>query len=800
MSRPSDRHLNTTSGCSNPGGNIRPELALVKCPGLEIAVAAEPANVYIPTIKTERTMPQMQRIAAFLVACLFFTPCIADSQTRSKSSVKAAEDLITRVLPQHRDDFVLEIIDSENGKDVFEIEGHKENKIVLRGNSPLSLAMAFSWYLRYYARISYDWQAVKSLDYAGKLPIPKGKERHSNLAHDRFFNNVCTFGYTYPWWQWERWERFIDWLAMNGINRPLMQAGQEAVWLRVWQSYGMKTDDICAYFSDPAHLPWHRMANLDEWGGPLPLAYIEGQMKLQQKIVERARLLGMKPILSAFSGHVPEKITTVKPKARITQIAPGWGGMDSVYATWFLDPDDSLFTEIQGRFISEQTALYGTDNFYSTDPFNEITPPSWEPDYLAKVTRTIYGSMAKADPKAVWYQMSWIFYDEKKWSDPRRMSAMIHAVPKGRLVFLDYVCEEVEFYKSTDNFYGAPFVWCYLGNFGGSTHIVAPVNKVSHRIHEVLPVANCRGIGSTLEGIHVNPEIIEMCMEIPWMENGHVDVNEWIQDYAMRRAGYKDTAVISAWKTMAEKILVDSAVGIWGHGVVLQAVPTTDIAHLNLNWTNPYVPYRSTDLAIVLEKLLNAGTEARRSDGYQYDLVNIARQVLGNYSSELHKQMILAYNARDVNAFRRASEQFIQLGREVDTILACRHEFLLGRWIGDARMWGTTMNEKNGFEKDARQIITTWHKAGSALTDYSNRQWNGMLGSFYVPRWEEFCRRVERSLIDGQPVNENEFHKWRCDFETKWTETNRSDFLTAPQGDAYETVLKFFKKYQARIL
>lgn len=33
--------------------------------------------------------------------------------------------------------------------------------------------------------------------------------------------NVCTFGYSYVHWDWSRWEREIDWMALNGINMPL---------------------------------------------------------------------------------------------------------------------------------------------------------------------------------------------------------------------------------------------------------------------------------------------------------------------------------------------------------------------------------------------------------------------------------------------------------------------------------------------------------------------------------------------------------------------------------------------------
>ena len=41
----------------------------------------------------------------------------------------------------------------------------------------------------------------------------------------RYFRNVCTFGYSYVWWGWERWEREIDWMAMNAINIPLAFVG-----------------------------------------------------------------------------------------------------------------------------------------------------------------------------------------------------------------------------------------------------------------------------------------------------------------------------------------------------------------------------------------------------------------------------------------------------------------------------------------------------------------------------------------------------------------------------------------------
>lgn len=49
----------------------------------------------------------------------------------------------------------------------------------------------------------------------------------------RYYQNVCTFSYSAVWWDWPRWQREIDWMALNGINLPLAFTGQEALWQEV---------------------------------------------------------------------------------------------------------------------------------------------------------------------------------------------------------------------------------------------------------------------------------------------------------------------------------------------------------------------------------------------------------------------------------------------------------------------------------------------------------------------------------------------------------------------------------------
>ena len=56
----------------------------------------------------------------------------------------------------------------------------------------------------------------------------------------RYYQNVCTSSYSFAWWTWTRWERHIDWMAMNGINLPLAFTGQEAMFKKV-NDYGLES-------------------------------------------------------------------------------------------------------------------------------------------------------------------------------------------------------------------------------------------------------------------------------------------------------------------------------------------------------------------------------------------------------------------------------------------------------------------------------------------------------------------------------------------------------------------------------
>ena len=701
----------------------------------------------------------------------------------------AVRGLIERIAPGHAKDFVVETIAAPAGENVFEVEA-RDGKIVLRGDNPLLQAVAFNWYLKHDAFADMSWYADDAVNVPDKLPLPTGKIRKTTRLKDRFFLNYCTFGYTMPFWRWRDWERCIDWMALNGINLPLAQTGNEYIWQKVWRGYGLSDAEIRAFFTGPAYLPWHRMVNIDKWDGPLPQSYINGQRDLQKKILARERELGMSPVLCAFAGHVPEALKTRQPMMKIERIPPGWGGFSDEYGCWFLNPLDPKFREIQVEFLQEQQKEYGTSHYYGTDPFNEITPPSWEPSYLAGVSQAIYGGMSQVDPDAVWLQMAWTFQQTRKqWTDDR-LSAMIHAVPQGRMELIDYFCENRELFRETKAFYGAPFIWDYLGNFGGNTYLVGPINKINRRLTAAMndAPANFTGVGATLEGLN-NPVVYEMLFDRVWAGT-NLDLAAWMRDEACAHAGGADANVEEAWNVLREKILLDSS-PIGSQGAIFQS-RNPALRGDPHNMLSSKITYHNKDLVHAWELFLQAGPAARKSSAYQRDLVDTTRQALGNIGLTLRDEMAAAYDKKDAAAFEKAAGKFMALGRDMDKFLGTRTEFMLGKWIDDAKSWAADKSEQTYYERDARSIITIW---GGSLTDYAGRQWNGLMRDYYLPRWQLLIDATLVELKGGKPVDRQALEKQWREHDLEFAMTAGGHYTTRPSGDFFVMSRELFKKY-----
>jgi alpha-N-acetylglucosaminidase len=700
----------------------------------------------------------------------------------------ASYALIGRLLPAHVADFTIEELPASS--DTFEISS-RGNKIVLRGNNGVAVASALYEYLQTFGHCQVTGNG-SNLRLPDKLPrVPQVIRRRSPYPY-RYYLNYCTFNYSMSWWDWPRWEKEIDWMALHGINLPLAITGEEYAWQEVYREMGFSDRELDSFFCGPAWFAWFWMGNLDGWGGPLSQHWMESHRDLQRRILRRERQLGMKPILPAFTGHVPPSFARHFPGARLK--ATNW--KNGFADTYILDAADPLFAVIGKKFLEVQRRLYGTDHFYSADTFNENEPPSDNPEFLAGLSRRVFEGMQQEDSAAVWVMQGWLFYSDRKFWKPAQIKALLDAVPDTHMLLLDLAAEIEPVWKRTEAFYGKPWIWNMLNNFGGNVNLFGRMDEVAAGPATALADPSrgkLKGIGLTMEAIGQNPVIYELMMDHAWRSQP-IELHSWLTRYVRNRYGIDDSLLVNAWEILRQTVYNGRLIRD-GAESILTGRPTLDSS---TTWTQTRLNYPATDLLPAWDLFIHEAQRVKPTDGFLFDLTDITRQVLANYALPLQRKWVDAYRAKDSTAFARYSQQYLELIHDMDRLLATRQDFLLGRWIAAARARGITPREKHQYERDARDLITLWGDANNPLHEYANRQWSGLLDRFYKPRWEQFFRLLQVSLRTGTPPDLAGFEKDIRQWEWKWV-NEETVFPDAPAGNSRELSEALYRKYRQRI-
>jgi len=719
--------------------------------------------------------------SAATIGCLLLAASTAIAQPDAPA---AAAALATRVLGERAAGFTFETIAPENGKDVFELEAAK-GRVTVRGTTPVAMACGLNWYLKYACNATISW-CGNQLNLPQPLPDTP-KTRRAATCDWRYYFNYCAFSYTMAWWDWERWEREIDWMALNGINMPLAVTGQEAVWQNVLRALGLDDAAINAFFVGPAYLPFGWMGCMDEWGGPLTQSWIDRHFELERSILARERELGMKPVLQGFTGHVPPAIEQAFPAAKLHKVSD-WCGFPG---TRFLDPGDPLFARIGKAFVEEQTRLYGTDHLYAADTFIEMSPPSEDPAFLDAMGKAIHGAMAAADPKAVWVMQGWIFFNNPTFWKAPQTEAFLKAAPEGGMLLLDLFCDSSPVWNKTNAFHGRPWVWCIVHNFGGTPGIFGNLPAIATGLPDAFADpnhGNLSGVGMMMEAIEQNPIVYDLTMEMAW-RNDPAKLDSWVQAYALRRYGKPCEPAEKAWK-----LLQDGPYTLpHGPGDVVSARPKSRSAVAWWADCQKHKPQNVLDAWALLES--SAG-ELVGIDTYGYDLVNTTRQALSFLAGLQYMKVMTAYQKRDVPTLDAASARFLEILADMDRVLATRREFLLGKWIEDARRWGDDDASKAHLEWNARNQITLWGPRDSVLHDYARKHWSGLVGDFYAARWSRYFAMLKTALTANTPPALSALEEELRDYEVAWTRETKA-YPSSPSGEDPVAICAMLRKKYA---
>jgi alpha-N-acetylglucosaminidase len=161
--------------------------------------------------------------------------------------------------------------------------------------------------------------------------------------------------------------------------------------------------------------------------------------------------------------------------------------------------------------------------------------------------------------------------------------------------------------------------------------------------------------------------------------------------------------------------------------------------------------------------------------------------------------MTAAYSSKDKAGFKQYNMQFLQLMDDMDALLSTRKDFLLGKWISEARANGITEKEKNLYEFNARDLVTLWGDKESGLREYSNRQWAGLIKGYYKPRWVMYFSQLDKSLSTGAAFDDQAFDKQVKDWEWQWVNKHDNAYPNMVNGNPVDKAKQLFEKYHSII-
>ncbi|PQQ08441.1 alpha-N-acetylglucosaminidase [Prunus yedoensis var. nudiflora] len=591
--------------------------------------------------------------------------------------VAAARGVLRRLLPSHSSSFDFQIVSKEQcgGASCFMIKNHPsfhrrgDPQILISGVTGVEILAGLHWYLKRWCGSHISWDKTGG---AQLFSVPKAgllsRVQDAGILVQRpvpwnYYQNAVTSSYSFAWWDWERWEKEIDWMALQGINLPLAFTGQEAIWQKVFQKFNISTSDLDDFFGGPAFLAWSRMGNLHGWGGPLPQSWFDQQLILQKKILVRMYELGMTPVLPAFSGNVPAALKTIYPSAKITRLG-NWFSVKSDprwTCTYLLDATDPLFVEIGRAFIEEQLKEYGrTSHIYNCDTFDENTPPDDDPEYISSLGVAIFRGMQSGDNDGVWLMQGWLFSYDPFWRPPQ-MKALLQSVPAGRLVVLDLFAEVKPIWITTEQ--------CMLHNFAGNVEMYGVLDAIASGPIDARTSENSTmvGVGMSMEGIEQNPIVYDLMSEMAFQHN-KVDAKAWIDQYSARRYGRSDKnrdVIVSfpdvdpSFISIPPEECQPNENPVAGRAVLKEITDSFDQPHL---W------YSTSEVIHALEIFIASGDELSESNAYRYDLVDLTRQALAKYANQLFLKVIEAYQFNDAIGVAHRSQKFLGLVEDMDTL------------------------------------------------------------------------------------------------------------------------------------
>lgn len=343
------------------------------------------------------------------------------------------------------------------------------------------------------------------------------------------------------------------------------------------------------------------------------------------------------------------------------------------------------------------------------------------------------------------------------------------------------------------SFYGAPFIWTTLHDFGGTDGMKGEIDRINRIPFDGIPEfggmnSSVWGTGYTPEGIDQNPVYYEFMAEANFREKPVENVVDHVIQRSHRRYGLKkhNRHVSEAWRLLMNGTYSDDLSVQDGTGVA--HIPGWDTSHFYPNRITP--KEKLCDTFSAWRNFIEAaesGDINPKLETFRYDLVNVGREILAQISTPMSNNFSDAIhsNPLDKDTLLRTGSLYIELLLDLDVLVSTDTAFLIGPWLSDAKRWAgnhTDCGDKTCeefYNWNARSQLTTWNPVPAGATeypdgpvDYAAKHWSGLVRDYYAVRVDIILDQALSDCSLKRPLNENLVNQRIAEYAYKWQNDN----------------------------
>ena len=677
----------------------------------------------------------------------------------NNSLPSALDGFVCRIFPLHCKSMRIKIVKNWERRDTVTIQtqGTTNVTLFLTAYSENTIIFGLNYYIRDVCKTTLT-QFGLSNQYFKLRPLNTTVilSKNKNIL---FYGNICAFSYSYWSWTWDMWERHIDWIVMKGFNMVYVPIGIEIVLIETFKKVGLPENVSLEFFNGPAFLAWSRMGNMKSYTGPLTFEFIANQKYLQKNITNRLHELGVTVAVPGFSGFVPDALAKIYDLSYFNDVSC-WNNFNQTFSCLKqLDPTKPLYKLVGSLYMNFLTNTYGCYDFYAVDMFNENTPKNESVEYLQTCGQNTVSIIKSINPNGKWLLQGWTFGYDLFWSNPN-IDAYLSKVHKNDIIVLDMFDEQTRVWNKTNSFFGKPFIWTLINNFGGNTVMNGNIPMILKDIALTFNSSNVvAGFGFMPEGIYENTILLDAIMQYASENLLKIDPMKYLKTWksevsTYRYSHYKGNIVQEVVEKLYSSSSNHDGSGQYENNYIIYRRPG-----INMDYEPNSKLQDNIELLKKYSEIITLRKITEYNTVFLYDLSSILQNSAELVFYNHYKQMEISFLDKDVISFDKHAQVMGRILRILDQTYRLIPSKSLPCYLENVNLFAVLVNDDpEKLISDFKLQLTIWGYNGEIL-DYAFKMWSHLLKFYYGQRWATYIKHLKYALNKGIPFDVERYTK-----------------------------------------